>query len=203
MIVCAAPGPSLRVEDLNRARAAGAQVLCVTRAYLAALWADWLYACDPRWWDYYGPDVRARFRGERWTQRQTCGPNRLTYQPDELAACERWDLRWMPSHHGAGLGESRIQLSDGGSGYHAINLAYLFGARRILLLGYDGQGAGHWDGNDYPVEVGRSAGGSSVYHVGYARLVADLHRAGVEILNCSRETAHTAIPRATIEEALG
>lgn len=180
-------------------------MLCVTKAYQAALWADWVYACDPKWWNHYGPDVRARFHGERWTQRQPPQFNGTDYIPDEVACCEQFGLHWMPSATKVGLGEDCIHLSTGGSGYHAINLAYLFGATRIVLLGYDAGMTGgrkHFDGDDYPISVGESGGWAPGYREGYPALVKDLGRAGVELVNCSRATLLTAVTRQPLEEAL-
>ena len=56
-----------------------------------------------------------------------------------------------PGGHGTGLSLDPDKLVTGhNSGFQALNLAVLAGARRILLLGYDGKagqdGRTHWSG---------------------------------------------------------
>jgi len=42
-------------------------VLAINDAYRLAPWADWLYACDDRWWRFHHEAVAAGFQGECWT----------------------------------------------------------------------------------------------------------------------------------------
>lgn len=87
------------------------------------------------------------------------------------------------------------------SGYQAINLAILTGATRILLLGYDMQGECrqmHWFG-DHPQKT--SPGTVAGFVRGYNALAKQLPP-GVEIINCSADTALTCFPRAAIESVL-
>ena len=98
-----------------------------------------------------------------------------------------------------GLGKSLIHFNSN-SGAQAINLAYLKGATRIILLGFDMQNTGgktHWFG-DHPKELTNGQYGS--YTSRYTQLAEDLASAGVEVINCTRETALTQFKRATIEE---
>lgn len=55
-IVCVASGESLTRADVNYCRGK-ARVLAINDNYRIAPWADWLYACDGRWWDVYGNAV--------------------------------------------------------------------------------------------------------------------------------------------------
>lgn len=89
------------------------------------------------------------------------------------------------------------------SGAGAIAAAHHFGARRVILLGYDCQHTGgrkHWHG-DHP-EGGGSGNAGSVgkWPAQFLELVR--HLAGVEVINCSRETALTVFPRAQLEDVL-
>jgi hypothetical protein len=89
----------------------------------------------------------------------------------------------------------------GNSGYQAINLAFLLGARRILLLGFDmgygKSGKRHFFG-DHP-------GGMNVpspfpdFINSFRSVAAQAPDLGLEIVNCSRETALDCFPRAPIE----
>ena len=111
-------------------------------------------------------------------------------------ACERLSMRL--NRHGAkpaGIGE------HGNSGAGAISLAALRGASRVILLGYDVQYTGgkrHWHG-DHPRSLGNA--GSIAQWPEHFEKVAKL-LIGVEIINCSRETALRCFPRERLEVAL-
>jgi len=103
-----------------------------------------------------------------------------------------------------GLSDNPGELRNGrSSGYHAIDMAALAGAARIILLGYDGRvGTNekmHWFG-DHPVpsqsnviaELGRSL----------RQLAKPLADRGIEVLNASPGSAVDAFPRVTLDEAL-
>ena len=90
-------------------------------------------------------------------------------------------------------------VSGSNSGYQAINLAYLLGATRIILLGFDmsnHSGLSHFFG-DHPDEF---AGGSDP-----KRFIAGVNTIkpedyGIEIINCSRVTELDAFPRMSLED---
>ena len=89
----------------------------------------------------------------------------------------------------------------GNSGAGAIAMAAKAGATRVILLGYDCQrtgGKAHWHG-DHPPMLG-NAGSMPKWPDQFKRLAASLE--GVEVVNCSRETALTVFPRAPLESAL-
>lgn len=187
LVVVAATGPSLSKQDLELARSRGAALVAVNDAYRLASWADVLYACDPEWWDHH--NGAQAFSGERWTL-------------DERAA-RRWRLNYVASNRrgkGFDLSGAGIHTGDN-SGFQAINLALLMGARRVVLLGFDMQATGgrrHWFGNhpgamnkEHPYKVWLAAFDEA------ARLHPEL-----DIINATRETALIAWPRMTIEEAL-
>jgi hypothetical protein len=90
----------------------------------------------------------------------------------------------------------------GNSGYQAVSLAILFGAARIILLGYDMQATGnrlHWH---------RDHGGKlhnplprkfKAWQDGFATLAKV---SPAEIINCSRETGLTCFPRMSLADGL-
>ena len=136
--------------------------------------------------------MRQAFRGELWTQ---CA-----------AAAPEYGLRRMPSQNLPGLSDRTGYINQGGnSGYQAIGLAHQFGASRVLLLGYDMQrtgGKSHWHG-DHPKPLGNVAKllpGQWVKQMD--RLALDAAACGLEIINCSRQTALSCFPRTTIKECL-
>lgn len=138
--------------------------------------ADVVFASDLSWWNEYGATVPAA--AERWT---TC----------PLAA-QRHQLQQF---------KSRFLAQSYNSGQLAIELAVSRGARRVLLLGYDCslRAGTHWHGNHENI---RNPTADSVkrWHDEFARL--QQWAAGIEIINCSRETALKIFPRSTIEAEL-
>lgn len=186
-IVCLGCGPSLTQADVDVCRG-HAPVIAVNDAYRLAPWADVLYACDGKFWDYYqGVPL---FTGLKYG---------LTVKLGKWPGVERL----------ANTGVEGIELQPTGlrsgssSGYQAINLAVHLGASRILLLGYDYQlgrkGQEHFFGrhpnglrvtSDLPAFARRMRG-----------LVAPLKELGIEVINCSRETALPWFPRMSLEQA--
>lgn len=160
--------------------------MVVNDNYRLAPWADWLYACDGAWWKVYANDVRDTFAGECWTRDQ--------------AAADKYGLHWIRSASNPGLSvDPRVIHEGGNSGYQALNLGVHFGAKRILLLGYD-MGGKHWFG-DHPDSLPVQSN-YRIFLDNFATLPNDLARAGVEVINCTRDTALTVFPRSTIEREL-
>jgi hypothetical protein len=85
-----------------------------------------------------------------------------------------------------------------------VNLAVLLGAKRILLLGYDMKfgpnGERHW----HKDHAGRNPAEAQLqeWREKFATMVPDLAKAGVEVINCSRDTALDMFPKLKLEEAL-
>jgi len=128
---------------------------------------------DRAWWRKHLADVRRSFRGV-------------------LVSCTRQ------------AGEVRHVVFDYGenSGAGAIGLAVHAGAQRILLLGYDCQrtgGRSHWHG-DHPAGLD-NAGVVDAWPAQFAAFARGL-ASTVAITNCTRESALTCFPRASLQEAL-
>ena len=154
--------------------------------------ADVLYACDKGWWDHYYAEVTRTFKGqELWTISSVAAKNfKLHY------------VRGDP--HRQGLNSDKSTINTGrNSGYQSICLAHFFGCKRIVLLGYDFQrtgGKSHWHG-DHPRSLG-NGGRFPMWLEEMGKLAADAKALGIEIINCSRETALRCFPRAKIEATL-
>jgi hypothetical protein len=90
-------------------------------------------------------------------------------------------------------------------GYQAINFAVLAGARRIVLLGYDGRfgadGRGHWFG-EHPQPYATRQQELEMYVKNFRGLPQPLADAGVEVLNASPGTAIDAFRKVTLDDAL-
>jgi len=102
-----------------------------------------------------------------------------------------------------GLGRDKIHYGANG-GYQAINLAYLFGAKKIILLGFDmklGEDKkSHWHGNhpgalnkDMPIKT---------WIKNFWKLAEDLKSENIEIINSTRDTALECFNKIKLEVAL-
>lgn len=110
-------------------------------------------------------------------------------------AGDRWDNRRLQKTPGYRAGNN--------SGALGICLAYRFGAKRIILLGFDMQNTGglsHFDG-DHPHPLRNPGKFSSFIRCIEQRIAPDLQDAGVELINCTRETALN-LRRERLEDAL-
>lgn len=145
------------------------------------------------WWRVYFPRVSTEFVGELWTVSEQ--------------AREQFGLRWVFGQDQSGLSKAPDYIHTGkNSGYQAIGLAYLFGASRIVLLGYDytvgPRGEKHWHG-DHPKGLANCAGGRMAGWVQVMKtLAADIDKTPCKVLNASRRTALKSFQRVTLETAL-
>ena len=184
LFACIATGPSLTQADCDRVQALADFVIAVNDAYALCPEADALYACDPHWWRAHH-EATAAFARRRWTQQQYCRSD-----AEEVAVCKEYGLQHVVGENKPGLGHERIHYG-GTSGYQAVNLAYLWGAKRIILLGYDYQltgGQKHFFG-DHPKPMDVISP--------WPEFAANFDC--MDIVNCSRATAINAFPRSTVE----
>jgi len=187
-VVCLGGGPSLTQEDVNHCHGK-ATVVAINDAWRLAPWADALIASDAAWWRHY-QGVPA-YRGLKFS-----------LEPGASVFASVTVLR--------NTGDSGLETDPTGvrtgrnTGAAAINLAVHFGAKRIVLLGYDmeakSEAKSHWFGG-HP----RGLRGGSPYPLFrqmIGTMVEPLARAGVEVVNCSPDTALTCFPRQPLREVL-
>lgn len=195
-IICAASGPSIGghqvalLRDRARLNALGWHVIVVNTTWQLLPNADVLYAGDTSWWDLHLPAVQKNFAGECWTQ------SRRIAHRDHLHHVKCSDEPGLTTKPG-------VVFSGSNSGYQAVNLAYLFGASEILLVGYDMQrtyGISHWHG-DHPSPLNPDMPIES-WVKKFGQLAHDLIAKEVAIVNCSIETALTCFPRQDLESCL-
>lgn len=140
-----------------------------------APWADVLYAMDAAWWDRHLDEVRRVFGGRKVNPWGAMGRDVERVRGD------------LPRNSGAA----------------AIALAAMWGARRIVLLGYDCQktgGRSHWHG-DHPAGLG-NAGSIHRWPAIFDKVAASL-RGRVQVVNATEHTALKCFPRVPLCEALG
>jgi hypothetical protein len=184
-----ASGPSLTQEQCD-AIPEHWNVIAVNDGYRLAPWADILYAADYRWWcEWQAP----RFYGVKVSIEQ----HQRVVWPEDIHVLRNLD-QGVPE--GLSLDPKGLKTGSN-SGYQALNLAVLTGAKRIVLLGYDYKmnGKAHFFG-DHPVPTNEN------HLVGYAKKFStienELKRLGVEVLNCSPDTALRQFPRVSLESIL-
>ena len=191
-VVIAASGPSQRREDLDLARGR-AKVMAINCTWEIAPWADALYACDGSWWECqdprYGQHAIREFLG------LLVSGNSHTTGARHLAIKTVNDTLYPGSTFGGG----------GNSAFQAINIAALWGASRILLTGVDCMKPGeHHHGrhtNTKPLAHSRQSN-MDKWQVAFGEVAPLLAARGVDVVNCSRETALECFPRMTIDLAL-
>ena len=185
--VCIASGPSLKREQVNYVYGR-AKVIAVNNNWELAPWADVLYACDVKWWNHYRGVPE--FFGVKYSLEPTIFED--VHQLKDSGG-EEFAVEWPEICTGV----------FGNSGLQAINLAYHFGARKIILLGYDMQytnGKKHWH-PDHPSGM-NNANPVIQWVENFERLAPILADKGLNIINCTRKTALKCFPQAEIRKVL-
>lgn len=183
-----ASGASATVESVAQLRGR-VRVIVVNTSYQLAPWADVLYACDLKWWDWH--KGAPEFAGLK-----VC---------HEIKAAERYGLNRADLDQNE---ETKSQLSmtpgvlgrGGNSGYHAFNLALQFGARRIGLLGLDFCGR-RWHGS-HPNGREQAADTLERWRVRFDAAAGEAKAIGADVVNLSRVSALTAYPKLSFEDAM-
>lgn len=197
-----AGGPSLRGFDAAPLRYR--RVITINDSWRLAPWATVLYFFDQRWWQWQ-IDANPRAVGN-----SEVSFHWLIYNGFWVSAGPDFrdhpQVRYLRLSGPTGLETAPDALRHGSnSGYQAINLAYHFGASRIVLLGYDMQCAGnttHWH-NDHTEPVGTfRVTLEQTMLPKFETLVEPLAAAGVEVINATPNSALTCWPHQPLEEVL-
>lgn len=190
--IVAASGPSLTLDVANTCAASGWPVIVVNDAYRLLPWADVLYACDAKWWDaHHGAPI---FRGEKWSSHSMAREGDL--ENDKRQAADAYGLHVVRGRNRPGFSRDPDAIHYGGnSGFQAINLAILFGAVRIVLVGFDMRGHEHFFGK-HPKPLNQLDASTR----GFERYVPHFIEAAhtlpehIRILNCTPVSALTCFP---------
>lgn len=192
--VVAASGPSL-TDAQAEAIEANQQCTCIVTntSYQKFLAPDVVYGCDFLWWKVNMQAVKDHYRGNSFVR----------YWTQDRAAAERFGLNYVRHESREGLGRTALR-TGGNSGYGAVNLAYLFGAKRILLIGFDmkegPKGEKHWH-PDHPKPLVQKQQFHEWIHK-FKALADDLKAAGVEVINCTPGSALKCFPTGDLETEL-
>lgn len=193
---CVGGGGSLTQSDVDTLRGR-VRVIGVNDAYRIVPFADAIYAADISWWAVHWEKVQKNFAGRMYTVIN--GQDKVKpYAAHTLYGCQVF--KQAGENEGLSRDPERLRLGSL-SGIQAINLAYHWGAKVILLLGYDMQwtnGLRHWFGDH------KAAGLRNAEPSKYLGNFSNIHPAdyGIEIVNCSRQTALDHFPKMPLADAL-
>jgi hypothetical protein len=179
--IIVASGPSLSFNDYEQVKYLESRrfnrqwkLIVINDNYKLFPWADVLYACDLKWWNW-NPEA-AKFKGMKVTI--------------DAQAAPKYGLLQLKTGNIQGLAKEPDTLNTGSnSGFQAINLAVHLGVKKIVLVGYDMQlgqdGKRHWFG-DHPDKI------QSTYEpwvINFCNTRKELDALGIKVINCSHRTA--------------
>jgi len=192
VVVVAATGPSLTPEVARQVRRH--PVVAVSDAWRLIPEAAVLYSCDAPWWRHH--QGAPGFAGERWSSHGGLPTN------DKADVARAFGLRLVAGRPGDTFSRDPGRIHFGNnSGFQAINLAILMGARRIVLVGFDmhTEGKRHFFG-DHPKGLQNS--------VDYRQFLPHFASAAralepdVAIINATPGSALRCWPMMTLDDAL-
>lgn len=200
-IVCIGTGPSLTLEQIDVARQKGFTLYGCNKVFEIVPDLALLYACNEGFWVHYWDAIKDH-PCEKWTTNKE--------------AARKFKLNWIAEKNKPGLSADSTYLHHGhGSGHSLLNLAYLKGAERIVLLGYDMKYAPDYDGKNMKVgSQPRHYFGeypSALQHWPYFSIKKGIHEEmlslyraiaeqnRVEIVNCTPDSALDCFPKLNIE----
>ena len=188
--VCYGGGPSLNQIDIDYAISRGFRRIACNDAFLLDPFADVLTFGDQRWFLWNRHDIRIHV-----------GKYKITWRAvPQIEGTTIHILRYAMKHDtGFSLDPELIAAKNTGLG--ALNLAFLFGASRILLLGYDLRpvnGQLNWHQRHKTPGIGTRIQG--VFKESIEKAAPILETAGVEVINCTKDSALTCFPYRDIRE---
>lgn len=134
-------------------------------------------------------NVKKVFNGLSYTIDDIKYPNhnpRGEYDLVRVRSVQRGDLGASSIHYGV--------CGGGNSGYQAVNLAYILGAKTILLLGFDMHGDHYFGQHQKPL---RNGSPFNLFIESFKTITKD-----VEIINCTRHSALHCFPEMSIDHVL-
>jgi hypothetical protein len=184
-----ASGPSIKETELGHLR--GIPVLAIKENIELYPDAEVVYGCDAAWWMFR--DGLSRFKGVK-----LCYDDRPRQHYKDIH-----EIRIDREKDKILLDEPGLIGNGRNSGFQAINIAVQFGAKKILLVGFDmnDRNPDHWYGRNTWHGANNPEGYRMPIWRGHIEdAYADLKKIGVELFNASEQSAIRFIPKIKIEE---
>lgn len=181
-------GPSLTQEQLNQV--SHLKKFGVNNAFEFDL--DVHLACNWQWWDVYWDQIKD-YRCDKWTPRiESAEKYGINYIEERWADGLSTDPSYIHAHHG--------------SGPQVVNLALHYGVKTMILIGWDMcyREKRHYFG-EYPKSLQHFPRvGPNGEMTGLIKEMETINPEdyGIEIINCSPESALTCFPLKSLSECL-
>jgi hypothetical protein len=201
-VVCIASGPSLTKEQVEASKQF--KTIVINDNYLIAPWADILYFADHKWWVWHKEGLIKAWPWVSFTKTEVKRAfeefkgQKVTIRHNPMATDK--DIFVLENEGAEGLPENPTGLKTGSnSGYQALNIAVMSGAKTILLLGYDMkyQGQRSHAHNGHPQKMHETA------YKGYAKKFSTLEnpikQLGIRVVNCTPGSGIGCFERGEIE----
>lgn len=178
-------------------------MIAVADSYRLMPWAQVVYGCDTSWWEVH--QTCGGFAGEKWAcHEQDRNPAEI-HGNDKRDIADRYGVNLVNGRDGDEFSFDQSFIRYGSNaGFQAINLAILFGATRIVLVGFDMRhvgGKAHFFG-DHPPSLRR------LDDDGYRGFVKRFERAAkvlpphISIVNATPGSALTCFPMMDFHAAI-
>lgn len=188
-VVILGGGPSLTQEDADIARMSDCRRIATNNAFMLDPWADVLCWGDIRWFYENRDRIRDGYSG----------PLKITWH--EISNRRGHAIQTLKQDRG-GFSMSPDTIGGNSTGCSAVNLAYLFGASRILLLGFDMTAARGNNWHELHTRHASEARFRTLFIPELERAAAILKQRGVEVINCTPNSALTCFPIQSLSEVL-
>lgn len=190
-----ASGPSAKKANISALRDY-MPVVAIKENVELAPWADVVYGCDAAWWKKR--QGLPEFKGLKVSWRGDNAQRPAPYPDIKLVDIPRTsdDLIFDPCGKlGAG----------GNSGFQAVNLAIQFGAKYLLLIGFDmhDRSGAHWYGrNNWPQGNNPTEDNFRRWRRAFEMAAPKLRDHGIQVFNSSDISALKCFEKRSVESAL-
>lgn len=203
-IIIVASGTSLTGFDFNRLRGIG-HIITINGSGNSVPFADAWFTLDP--WGLNGPQLPTNFEGRLFAAvPEDYGTSKAQIQNHRIAPTEEITFLHRLRQHNftnvssetaykLGLSEDTSCINTGNSGYGALNLAYHYRPKKILLLGIDAGMGYHYT---------KSASNRPLTYLPqmFKSAKPQLDAADIQVINGSQNSAITAYDRMSIDDAI-
>lgn len=183
-------GGSLSYDDLQLLNVPDISVLTINDAWQWAPWAWAMYGADYQWWEKNADKVR-EFAGRKFAiDEGAAHRHNLEVLPCEDIQCP------LP-----GLSTNPKVLRHGYSGgFQGMQIARAFGAKKILLLGFDYGATGQSHG--VAATISDTWSDFNLMIQSFKQAVPLLNGEGIRVINCTRATSLNCFECMSVEDAL-